>query len=149
MTIATKRLAFIPLVALLMAAAASAMMPWPRESIPDVEDGKAAPFAGNWSMVVAGRPDTTYATCDLPVRIEAADETHIFYEGPKDPEPEAATELVSRNGRTAWLPIAGGPQYFAVWVHPDRFHLYDADVENEADWGEPYDFTRCDRINRH
>jgi hypothetical protein len=144
MTIATKRLALAALAAMLTATVVSAMMPWPRESIPDVEDGKAAPFVGNWSMVLAGQPDTTYATCELPVRIEAADDTHIFYVGPKDPEPEAATELVSRDGRTAWLPIAGGPQYFAVWVHPDRFHLYDADVEEAVDWGEPYAFTRCD-----
>ena len=106
MTIATKRLALAALTATLTATVVSAMMPWPRESIADVEDGKAAPFVGNWSMVLAGQPDTTYATCELPVRIEAANETHIFYVGPKDPEPEAATELVSRNGRTAWLPIA-------------------------------------------
>ena len=144
MKIATKRLALTALVTLLLTTLAAGMMPWPRESIAAVENGKAEPFVGNWSMIVAGRPDTTYATCEMPVRIEAASETHIFYSGPKDPEPEAATELVSRNGRTVWLPIAGGPQYFAVWVHPDRFHLYDADVEDDVDWGEPYDFTRCD-----
>lgn len=144
MTIAAKRLALAALVMLLLTASASALMPWPRESIAEVEDGKAAPFVGRWSMVVEGMPDTTYATCGLPVRIRAANDTHIFYEGPNDPEAEAATELVSRNERTAWLPIAGGPQYFAVWVHPDRFHLYEADVENDVDWGEPYAFTRCD-----
>lgn len=120
------------------------LTPWPRENIVDIEDGKSAPFVGDWSMELAGRPTTTYATCDLPVRIRAPDDTHIFYVGPKDPEPEAATELVARDGRTHWRPIAGGPQYFAVWVGPDRFHLYEADVEDEADWGEPYAFTRCD-----
>jgi hypothetical protein len=140
----TKSLVLAALAALLLTAAASAMMPWPRESIPGVENGRSAPFVGRWSMVVEGRPDTTYATCDLPVRIEAADDTHILYLGPKDAEPEPATELVATNGRTSWWPIAGGPQYFAVWVHPDRFHLYDADVEDEVDWGQPYTFTRCD-----
>ena len=144
MKIATKRLVLAVLAPLLLTTAASALMPWPRESIAEVENGRSAPFVGQWSMIVEGRPDTTYATCDLPVRIRAANDTHIFYEGPNDPEAEAATELVSRNGRTAWLPIAGGPRYFAVWVHPDRFHLYGADVEDEVDWGEPYAFTGCD-----
>jgi hypothetical protein len=124
--------------------AALALTPWPRENIVDVEDGRSASFVGEWSMEQAGRPTTTYATCDLPVRIEAADETHIFYRGPKDPEPEAATELLARDGRTHWRPIAGGPDYFTVWVSPDRFHLYQAEVENAVDWGEPYAFTRCD-----
>lgn len=133
-------------VVLLAAAmpAALGLTPWPRENIVDVEDGKSAPFVGNWSMQQAGRPTTTYATCALPVRIQAPDEEHIFYFGPRDPEPEAATELVARDGRTHWRPIAGGPQYFTVWVDRDRFHLYEADVELEADWGEPYAFTRCD-----
>lgn len=124
--------------------AALALTPWPRANIVDVEDGKSAPFVGQWSMQQAGQPTTTYATCALPVRLEAPDETHIFYLGPKDPEPEAATELVARDGRTHWRPIAGGPEYFSVWVDRDRFHLYEADVEPEADWGEPFAFTRCD-----
>lgn len=139
-----KRLVPPVVYALLSMAPASAMMPWPREGIAEVENGKSAPFVGNWSMVLAGQPDTTYATCELPVRIEAADDRHIFYQGPKDTPAEAATELVAKDGRTRWLPVAGGPLYFAVWVHPDRFHLYDLDVEAGVDWGEPYAFTRCD-----
>lgn len=135
----------VAMVALALATSGvSALMPWPREGIAGVENGKAAPFVGTWSMQQAGRPDTIYATCDLPVRIRAATDDHIFYEGPNDPEAEAATELVASNGRTRWVPIAGGPEYFVVWVHPNRFHLYEADVEDDVDWGEPFAFTRCD-----
>ncbi|HEY8574729.1 MAG TPA: hypothetical protein VIL88_00145 [Devosia sp.] len=141
----TRNIAAVFLLAAAVAPVTSlAMMPWPRKGIADVPNGVAAPFVGHWSMEQDGRPATVYATCKLPVRIRAADDTHIFYEGPKDREAEAATQLVARDGRTHWEPIAGGPRYFTVWVHPDRFHLYEAEVEAEIDWGEPYAFTRCD-----
>ena len=121
--------------------------PFPENNITSIADGQAEPFVGTWSLVLpAGRPDeadTVHATCDRPVRIEAADERHIFYIGPYGAGDEAATELVSRDGRTWWEPIAGGPHSFAIWTAPDRFHLYDTDVATPLEWAQPLVYTRC------
>lgn len=128
-----------------LAQGASALMPWPREGIAEVANGKSAPFVGQWSMQQAGQPTSTYATCDMPFTIRAVDDNHMVWPGPKDaPDAAAVTALEARDGRTIWRPDGDGPGYFSVWVHPDRFHLYDAAVEPDVDWGEPYAFMRCD-----
>lgn len=112
-----------------------------------IEIGKSAPFVGAWSVskptMELGTPDTDYAICALPVRIEAANETHIFYLGPRDLEPDAAMELVPDQDGARWEPIAGGPIFFAVWVDPDKFYLYDTVPEAGMGWGMPFIYKRC------
>lgn len=112
-----------------------------------IDPGTSAPFADAWAISIptmeVGVPDTVLATCELPVRIQSADENHIFYLGPRETEADAAMELQRRDGGTMWEPIAGGPSFFAFWVSQDVFYLYDQVPETEADWGLPYVYRRC------
>lgn len=131
------------------ATTAFALTPLPKpEATTAVEPGKSAPFVGKWSVSMptmeVGTPDTDYAICTLPVRIEAANETHIFYLGPREVEADAAMELVPDQGGARWEPIAGGPIFFAIWIDRDTFYLYDTVPETEADWGMPFVYRRCD-----
>jgi hypothetical protein len=89
-------------------------------------------------------PDAELATCDRPVRIESANDTHIFYLSPQQNEADAAIELTSVDEGTFWAPIAGGPSYFAFWIDADNFYLYDEVPKVDADWGRPYIYRRCD-----
>lgn len=128
---------------------ASALTPLPRPAATAaVEAGKSAPFVGEWSVSMptreVGTLDTDYAICTLPVRIEAANETHIFYLGPLDVEADAAMELVPNLRGARWEPIAGGPIFFAIWLDPDTFYLYDTVPETDADWGMPFIYRRCE-----
>lgn len=128
---------------------AGAMMPLARPSPTDaVENGRSAPFVGAWSMrlptMEVSEPDTMLAACTQPVRITAADDTHIFYLNPEESEAQAATELIPRDQGTFWSPIAGGPSYFAFWIDADNFYLYDELPQTDADWGRPYIYQRCD-----
>ncbi|CAN7516779.1 hypothetical protein LJR003_003602 [Devosia sp. LjRoot3] len=127
---------------------AFALIPLPKpEATAAIEAGKSAPFVGAWSVSMptmeVGTPDTDYAICTLPVRIEAANETHIFYLGPREVEADAAMELVPDRSGARWEPIAGGPIFFAIWIDPDTFYLYDTVPETEADWGMPFVYRRC------
>lgn len=112
-----------------------------------VEAGKSAPFVGSWSVTMppedVGEPNTDYAICAQPVRIEAANDTHIFYLGPSDVEADAALELVPEDSGARWEPIAGGPTYFAIWIDPDTFYLYDTIPAMDADWDRPFIYRRC------
>ena len=127
---------------------AHALLPLARpEPFPNFVPGDSAPFAAAWAITIptmeVGIPDTVLATCDRPVRIEAADKTHIFYLGPRETEADAAMELQVLDGGTMWTPIAGGPSFFAFWVDHDIFYLYDEVPQAEADWGIPYVYRRC------
>lgn len=128
--------------------AAFALLPLAKPApYPDFDPGQAAPFAGSWAIAIptmeVGVPDQVLARCELPVRIEAADEHHIFYLGPRETEPDPAMELQKQDGGALWAPIAGGPSFFAFWVSEDVFYLYDAVPQAEADWGRPYVYSRC------
>jgi len=129
-------------------APALALTPFPTQNIADVPDGQAAPFVGQWAVIMqsgaAGKPATIFSTCALPVRIEAADETHIFQRGPNEDEDDPAIALSDVDRRTAWGPIEGGPYSVAVWLSPDRFNLYEADVVINQDWSQPMTYSRCD-----
>jgi len=120
---------------------------YPHQNIAGVPDGESEPFAGLWELVdpaaSSDQTDIVYATCDAPLRIEAADEHHIFLLADDETEGDAATHLKAVEGTTTWEPIAGGPSYVAVWVSPARFHLYESWVTEEADWGTPLVYTRC------
>lgn len=127
---------------------AFALTPLPKpEATAAIEAGKSAPFVGAWSVSMptmeVGTPDTDYAICALPVRIEAASETHIFYLGPREVEADAAMELVPDRGGARWEPIAGGPTFFAIWIDPDTFYLYDTVPETDDHWGMPFVYKRC------
>ena len=129
-------------------AASLAMAPLPRPAVDStIAAGQSAPFAGAWSVTLPTReatvPDTPLATCDRPIRIEAANDTHIFHLGPDEIEPDAATELIANEDGTRWEPIAGGPAFFSLWVTEDQFYLYDAVAEGEPDWSAPYVYDRC------
>lgn len=140
------------LVAAAMVLSASgvvALTPFPKpQPAVGIDPALAEPFVGSWSVTLptmeVGVADTVLAACTLPVRIEEANENHIFYLGPRDVEADAALELVPHDIGARWAPIAGGPGYFAVWVEPDRFYLYDILPETEADWGRPFIYQRCD-----
>ena len=127
---------------------AHALMPLPRpEPYPAFDPGSSAPFVGSWSISIptmeVSEPDEVLASCARPVRIEAANKSHIFYLGPHETEPSVAMELQERNGGAAWMDLAGGPNFFAFWVGQDVFYLYDTVPETEADWGRPYVYLRC------
>lgn len=111
------------------------------------DPASSAPFADSWSIsrptMEVGTPDAVLANCDLPVRIQAADDTHIFYLGPSESEADAAMALTEQDGGATWTPIAGGPSFFAFWVSADVFYLYDEVPEEDADWGLPYVYQRC------
>ena len=128
--------------------AAQAMAPLPRPEVDSgIPTGQSAPFTGSWSVTLPTRevsePSETLATCDRPIRIEAASDTHIFYLGPDQTEADAAIELIANQDGTNWEPIAGGPAFFALWVTEDHFYLYDAVAEGEPDWSAPYIYDRC------
>ena len=118
------------------------------EPFPDFDPGSSAPFAGSWAISIptmeVGVPDTVLARCELPVRIQAADETHIFYLGPRETEADAAMALKKQDEGAMWEPIAGGPSFFAFWVGQDVFYLYDQVPAVAADWGLPYVYRRCE-----
>lgn len=127
---------------------AHALLPLPRpEPFPDFDPGNSAPFAGAWSISIptmeVTEPSEILARCTLPVRIQAADENHIFYLGPREAEPTTAMELQERDGGALWVDLGGGPSFFAFWVGEDVFYLYDTVPETEADWGLPYVYVRC------
>jgi hypothetical protein len=141
----------VPTFALLtlFSAGAQALAPMIRpEPAADILPGRAEPYIGAWSVTLPTReptePNTALAICALPVRIEKANDTHIFYLGPREQEADAAIELVVSGDGTHWQPIAGGPAFFAIWVNPDSFFLYDAVAEGEPDWSQPYIYNRCD-----
>lgn len=149
MTEILRRLGLICMTLTLAVNSAWAMSPpYPRESIAGVQDGRSAPFVGSWAMSmpsdVPGQDGVTYVNCEQPIRIEPADESHIFYLGPKETEADAAIELVATDGSTAWEPIAGGPRHVAVWVALDSFHLHDAEALSEEEWARPFIYLRCD-----
>jgi len=128
---------------------AYALMPLAKPApFSEFDPGSSAPFAGSWEITIptmeVGEPDTILARCALPVRIQAADQTHIFYLGPRETEADAAMQLQKQNGGAMWEPIAGGPSFFAFWVSQEVFYLYDKVPEVEADWGLPYVYHRCD-----
>jgi hypothetical protein len=112
-----------------------------------ISPGDSAPYAGAWAVTIptreVGVPETVLAQCALPVRIEPADDRHIFYLGPNETVADAAIELIAEGDGTGWEPIAGGPAFLAVWVTADSFYLYDAVAEGEPDWTAPYVYTRC------
>lgn len=128
--------------------AALGMAPMPRPvADPAIQPDDAASYEGSWSLALPTREategDTIVVSCARPIRIEAANATHIFYLGPDEVEADAAIELIATDDGADWKPIAGGPAYFAVWVTEDSFYLYDAVAEGEPDWTAPYVYTRC------
>jgi hypothetical protein len=142
------QIVFSTLVPLSLAQPVLAMAPpYPQQGIAGVPDGVSEPFVGRWAVVdpasAPNQSDIVYATCDAPLRIEAADEHHIFLLAADQTEGDAATQLRAVDGTTTWEPIAGGPNYVAVWVSPNGFHLYERWVIEQADWGTPLVYTRC------
>ena len=125
-----------------------AMAPLPRPEVSfSVPTGQSEPFVGSWSITVPTRevtqPSEALATCDRPIRIDPANDTHIFYLGPDEVEADAAIELITNQNGTAWEPIAGGPAFVSLWVTQDQFYLYDAVAEDDPDWSAPYIYDRC------
>ena len=142
------RLLVVAISLLVCPGAAFALMPLAQpEPFAGIDPGRSETFVGAWAIRIPtkemGIPDTVLATCERPVRIKAADETHIFYLGPPETEADAAMELQRLNDGAMWEPIAGGPSFFAFWVGQDLFYLYDEVPQVEADWGYPYIYTRC------
>ncbi|NMA97241.1 MAG: hypothetical protein GX970_03875 [Phyllobacteriaceae bacterium] len=90
---------------------ASALTPLPQpEAFAGIKPGDPTPFIGHWMMTLPtmemGTPDADYATCDRPVRIEGANEDHIFYFGPDQAGVDPAIQLTPRENGTYWEPIA-------------------------------------------
>ncbi|WP_375596987.1 hypothetical protein [Devosia sp. Naph2] len=135
-------------LALLWPAATLAMAPLSRPAVDTaIAVGQSAPFSGTWSATLPTReatePVTFLASCDRPIRIEVANDTHIFHLGPDEVEADAAIELIANADGTDWQPIAGGPAFFSLWVTEDQFYLYDAVAHGEPDWSAPYVYKRC------
>ena len=128
--------------------AVQAMAPLPRPEVDfSIPTGQSEPFVGSWSITLPTRevtePSEALATCDRPIHIEPANDTHIFYRGPDEVEVDAAIELIPNQDGTSWAPIAGGPAFVSLWVTQDQFYLYDAVAEGDPDWSAPYVYDRC------
>jgi hypothetical protein len=109
---------------------------------PAVDPTLAASFAGSWDLQSPG--GTIWVTCEKPVRLVEADTNYFFYLGVDDVEGDAATELVAAEGGARWLPIAGGPSFFALFVSADAFYLYDEVPQSDQAWRDPtYLYRRC------
>jgi hypothetical protein len=143
------RFAILAAAAMLMGVGlAQAMAPLPRPEVDSgIPTGRSEPFVGSWSVTLPTRevvePSEALATCDRPIRIEAASDTHIFYLGPDEAQADAAIELIANEDGTNWEPIAGGPVFVSLWVTQDQFYLYDAVAEGDPDWSAPYVYHRC------
>lgn len=120
---------------------------FPRTGNPLIENGRAEPFAGNWSV---GFPDddqtivsTLIVTCADPLIIEAQDDAHIALTRRDDIEMPVSLELMEFSGRTTWLPPGNGLTSIAVWIDPDSFYLYEVNATGQADWDWPSLHRRC------
>lgn len=127
---------------------AHALMPLAKpQAFPDFDPGRSAPFADVWAITTptmeVGKADSVLASCKRPVRIQAADKTHIFYLNPRETGTIEAMELQKRDGGALWVAADDGPDFFAFWVSHDIFYLYDKVPQNDADWGFPYVYRRC------
>lgn len=139
----------LPIICLSLALCASPALAqgFPRTGVDSIENGKSAPFVGEWSMGFPEDYTATAATilvpCETPVVIEAADDTHIRYMGPNAGGVDPAIELSAVAQRTHWVPIAGGASYVIVWHSADAFFLYEMGAVGEADWSGPLLYNRC------
>lgn len=135
------RLPFILVAALLPTTGAYAE--FPRASVPEIQDGLAAPFEGRWSMAFAADENTIPAevlrACSIGVDLAVVDQTHLRYSTSHD---QYEFEVFEFENRTTWYP-EGGPTSIAVWLDADSFLLYVTDM-GQADWSAPYRFDRCD-----
>ncbi|WP_417309597.1 hypothetical protein [Devosia sp.] len=118
---------------------------FPRESYAEAQNGVAAPFVGHW-MLRYPEPEGTIVSailvdCDDPVVIEAVDDTTIAYRSPAMDAP-VQFALSAFAGRTSWFPEAGNSS-IAVWLTPDRFHIYRTDI-GKAVWDDPRLMERCE-----
>ena len=134
-------------LSLCLAALPVSSQDFPRTGNPLIENGKSAPFAGNWSV---GFPDddqtvvsTLVVTCEDPLIIETRDETHIALTRRDDTEPPVDIEVFEFSGRTTWFPPGNGLSSVAVWIDLESFYLYEVSATGQADWDWPSLHRRC------
>lgn len=126
-------------------ASSAAAMDFPREGTPDIPDGVAAPFAGQWWIgypegegMINGEPKVD---CSAPVELAAEGEAALRYSAPNGNE--LVFELMAFSGRTTWLPEQG-ESIIAVWINADEFFTYSVDLgTGKARWNDPSVYRRC------
>lgn len=144
-----KHLALAVVVLTLATSAVSALTPFPKpEPTDDVANANAHAFAGSWAIrnptMTMGEPDRSLAICSLPIRIEAMGGKTMIYYQPGETRSGTILTLRAIEGGTLWTPDDGSDSDFAFWVSRDAFYFYDDVPTQDAEWGHPYIFTRCD-----
>lgn len=118
---------------------AMAQTPLPLESHEGAQDGQAAPFAGNWSIM---KPDGDRASetdsCALPAIISVIDASAIGYESATGAKFSFA--LAEKDGSTTW---SGELDRLAVWRDADAFLLYPRLEDGTPDPSGAYLYERC------
>jgi len=133
------------LVALIVPIPAPKALEFPREGVPEIPNGTAAPFAGRWWLgfpegagTINGEP---VVNCGSAVELRPNGEDKLVYRSPSGIE--ARFELMSFAGRTTWLP-EWGESSIAVWTTSDEFFVYSVDLATgKARWDSPTVFRRC------
>lgn len=118
---------------------------FPREGVPEIPNGVAAPFVGSWWLgfpegagAINGEP---VADCAAAVQLHANGENRLVYRSASGIQTDF--ELMSFSGRTTWLP-EWGESSIAVWLNEDEFLLYSVEITTgKARWDNPMVFRRC------
>jgi hypothetical protein len=126
-------------------ASTAVAMNFPREGSPDISNGVAAPFAGQWWI---GYPEgegmingTPKVDCSAPVELMPDGEARLRYSAPNGAE--VGFDLMEFSGRTTWLPEQG-ESIIAVWIDADEFFAYSVDLSTgKARWDDPSVYRRC------
>ncbi len=133
------------LLALIVLIPAPKALDFPREGVPEIPNGVAAPFAGRWWLgfpegagTINGEP---VVNCASAVELRPNGEDRLVYRSSSGIESEF--ELMSFSGRTTWLP-EWGESSIAVWTNSDEFFIYSVDLTTgKARWDNPTVFRRC------
>ncbi len=133
------------LLALIVLIPASRALDFPREGVPEIPNGVAAPFAGRWWLGFPEGAGTIYGepvvNCASPVELRSNGEDRIVFLSSSGVESEF--ELMSFSGRTTWLP-EWGESSIAVWTNSDEFFIYAVELTTgKAHWDNPTVFRRC------
>jgi hypothetical protein len=111
----------------------------PAASYPGAPDGRAAPFAGTWSIIRPGGDRLSITdSCAMPAEIVADGAAAMRYHSTTGADFDF--ELSAQNGGTA---LDGELARLAVWANEDSFYLYQRLADGSPDLASAYIYERC------